>query len=251
MAFPPTRSRETSPPRHRLAFALCASLAAHAVLFAGPAAVPKARSGAAASISVHIEAAIQPGSGPEARIGAASASAPEGAVVHPSTPTARPEPFDSASVRAERREQPESKHERRLRSGQAESKDERSALRANEVDAPRTVSRPEKTASAIVTAPPAADPTWYSARDLDVYPRPAAPIRLDFLDAAGTPREGTRVTVQLLIDEHGTVREVTVVEALLQGELEEKTRSALAAARFLPAMKDERAVRSRVLLRLE
>lgn len=198
----------TDHPR-RLVLALCASLAAHAVLLAGPPAgrpaVHPSRVSPAPAITAHIEPVSPSGSDPEARIEAATAPSEaesERVVVHPLTPTVRPEHNAHA----------------------AKSTDERP--------------------SAIAATPVIPDPTWYSARDLDVYPRPVAPIRLDFLD-------GTRLVFQLLIDEHGAVREVTVVEALLQGDLEQKARSAVAAARFLPAMKDERAVRSRVLLRVE
>ena len=105
---------------------------------------------------------------------------------------------------------------------------------------------PEKRAAAIVAAPPVPDSTYYSARDLDTYPRPVVPLRLDFLEGAGA-----RLVLQLLIDEHGAVREVIVVDAALRSELEERVRSALAATRFTPAMKDERAVKSRVLVRHE
>ena len=110
--------------------------------------------------------------------------------------------------------------------------------------------QPDKNEAEMLAAPQIPDPTYYAARDLDVYPRPLAPLGFDFPDRAGRAHAGTQVLLQLAIDEHGTVREVTVIEAAPPGEVAEMARSVVAAARFLPAMRAERAVKSRVLLRI-
>lgn len=52
----------------------------------------------------------------------------------------------------------------------------------------------------------------------------------------------------LLIDEAGSVNEVSVVEAEPAGNLEGAVRRAFASARFSPARKDGRAVKSRVMI---
>lgn len=92
------------------------------------------------------------------------------------------------------------------------------------------------------------DPTYYSARELDAYPRPLAPLGFDHPERSGRERTGGRILLEVLIDEHGAVREVTVVEAEPAGRFEEAARSALAAARFFPGMKHGRPVKSRLLV---
>ena len=92
--------------------------------------------------------------------------------------------------------------------------------------------------------PPAPDPGYYPARELDDYPRPLAPLRIDRLagDGAGETR------LEVLIDERGIVRDVTVTAPAASARVGEALRAVLAATRFLPAQKDGRAVRSRILL---
>ena len=96
--------------------------------------------------------------------------------------------------------------------------------------------------------PQAPDPTYYSARDLDVYPRPAAPLDLDQVARDITRSVAGRFRLALLIDEGGIVREIAVIEAEPHGPLQEELRSVLAATRFFPGQKDGRAVKSRVVL---
>ena len=99
-----------------------------------------------------------------------------------------------------------------------------------------------------LTLPAAADPTYYGARDLDVYPRPVAPLELDRI-AEGIAAAG-RVAVTLQIDEQGTVSNVAFTGPA-PDELKEGLRAALAATRFLPARKDGHAVRSRLNLSVD
>jgi len=103
---------------------------------------------------------------------------------------------------------------------------------------------PESNAAATLALPQALDPTYYSARDLDTYPRPAAPLELDRIAADA----GTSIRLTLLIDEGGSVNEIKLVEPAAPGPLQEAVRGALAATRFIPGRKDGRAVKSRVLL---
>ena len=91
------------------------------------------------------------------------------------------------------------------------------------------------------------DPTYYPARELDGYPTPVAPLNLDRLASAVTG--GTaRIRVALSIDEHGVVKDIAVVEDEPASRLKEQLRTVLAATLFLPASKEGRAVRSRILL---
>lgn len=113
---------------------------------------------------------------------------------------------------------------------------------------PRTGERPKQDAVAPLVLPQAPDPTYYSARDLDVYPQPAAPLDFDRLARGITEGVAGRLRLALLIDEGGIVKEIAVIEAEPSGRLQEELRVALAATRFLPGRKDGRAVKSRVLL---
>jgi hypothetical protein len=90
-----------------------------------------------------------------------------------------------------------------------------------------------------LVAPTRADPTVYTARDLDSLPVPVLPLEISRL-----PLASTAIRVELVIDEHGTVNEITISGAIPEPEL----RAAIAATAFVPARKDGRAVRSRIVL---
>lgn len=92
--------------------------------------------------------------------------------------------------------------------------------------------------------PQAADPNYYTARDLDSYPKPLEPFWIDRAagDSAG------EVRLEILIDERGVVQDMTFAGPAAPARVGEELRAALAATRFLPARKDGRAVKSRVLM---
>jgi len=94
--------------------------------------------------------------------------------------------------------------------------------------------------------PPAPDPHYYSARDLDDYPTPLAPLRIGQLARAGAGE----VRLEILIDERGVVRDVVFAGPAQPKGAEEELRATLAATPFMPARKDGRPVRSRILLGL-
>jgi protein TonB len=102
----------------------------------------------------------------------------------------------------------------------------------------------EQTVTGVVALPQAADSSYYTARDLDRYPRPLAPFRINRTagDGAGDVR------LEILIDERGIVQDMTFAGPAAPARVEEKLRATLAATRFLPAEKDGRAVRSRIVL---
>jgi protein TonB len=95
------------------------------------------------------------------------------------------------------------------------------------------------------------DPTYYSAKQLDVYPEPLAPIRLDYPESAANARIDGRLTVQLLIDEFGIVNDVSVVDAKPEGYFEEATLTVFRGARFSPAQRQGHPVKSRVVLQVK
>jgi protein TonB len=94
------------------------------------------------------------------------------------------------------------------------------------------------------------DPTYYPARQLDVYPQPLTPIKLDYPATAASARANGRLLVLLLIDEFGVVNDASIVEAEPQGYFEETALEVFRAARFSPAQKQGKPVKSRALLQV-
>jgi len=98
--------------------------------------------------------------------------------------------------------------------------------------------------------PLADDPIYYTAKQLDVHPAAALPIAPDYPEgAAGGDVEGF-VTLKLLIDESGAVREVSAVDAQPPGVFEVSAVAAFRAARFLPGQRNGRPVKSQILIRV-
>jgi protein TonB len=117
--------------------------------------------------------------------------------------------------------------------------------------APNSTGRPEsKPASHSApgarppATPPAPDLNYYLARELDDYPRPLAPLRLDRPAHLGT----SEIRLEILIDEFGVVRDVAVAGLVQPGSVGGGLLAELAATHFMPARKDGRAVRSRIVL---
>lgn len=96
--------------------------------------------------------------------------------------------------------------------------------------------------------PAMSDPVHYEAKDLDTYPRLRDPLAPAYPTEALAQRIAGAVTVLVLIDETGRVTESSVVDATPAGTFDETARDALARASFLPASKDGRIVRSRILV---
>lgn len=94
------------------------------------------------------------------------------------------------------------------------------------------------------------DPNYYPAHELDSYPRPVSPLKFDH--PAGAAPDGTpgRAQLMLQINEHGTVDRVSIVEAEPRGRFEDELRAALIQTQFIPARKDGRPVKSRILLNI-
>jgi protein TonB len=108
---------------------------------------------------------------------------------------------------------------------------------------------PSPSASAGIDIPLIRDPTYYPAKQLDVYPQPLAEIRLQYPETAG--RADGLLLMLLLIDEFGAVNEVSVIEADPPGIFEEAARAVFQAARFSPGVRQGRTVKSRVLIRVK
>jgi protein TonB len=127
--------------------------------------------------------------------------------------------------------------------------------------APSNQVRAERVAATAPPAPPSglppvempllADLTWYPARQLDIYPKLVSLVQPRFPERADAQGVKGSVTLLIHIDENGLARNVDVVEADPAGyEFEEAALEAYGAARWAPAVKDARYVRSRVLVRV-
>ncbi len=116
---------------------------------------------------------------------------------------------------------------------------------------PARAKEPASSPSAGIEVPFIRDPTYYPAKQLDVYPQPLAAIRLDYPESAANAKVDGRLVVLLLIDEFGVVNEASVVESQPEGYFEDAALAVFRAARFSPAQKQGRAVKSRVLLQVK
>lgn len=95
------------------------------------------------------------------------------------------------------------------------------------------------------------DPTYYPAKQLDVHPIALFPISPQYPQVATVDNVEGTVTLLLLIDESGTVRDVSVVDAKPEGYFEESAVNAFKNAHFSPAQKNGRNVKSRALIRVQ
>lgn len=114
----------------------------------------------------------------------------------------------------------------------------------------RAATKPASAPIASIELPSSRDPTYYPAIQLDVYPQPLEPIKLNYPDRAAAQRLDGILLLLLLIDEFGVVNEASVVEAQPQGYFEEAALSVFRATRFSPAQKQGHPVKSRVLLQV-
>lgn len=117
--------------------------------------------------------------------------------------------------------------------------------------APRPAASSRRTASvtaAAVESPPGGagagglDPRFYLARELDQYPSPLSALALGDGHAPGSAK------LWVNIDQTGRVVEVAAMDADLPGELGQLARERVLATPFVPARRDGRPVKSRVLL---
>jgi len=85
---------------------------------------------------------------------------------------------------------------------------------------------------------------------VDMHPVALSPIKPVYPEKGAELGVDGKVVLLLLIDETGVVKEVSVVEADPEGIFEESALAAFREARFAPAQKNGRAVKSRVLIRV-
>jgi protein TonB len=115
----------------------------------------------------------------------------------------------------------------------------------------RASEQPASAPSGGIEVPFIRDPTYYPAKQLDVYPQPLGQIRLDYPESAASAKVDGRLLVLLLIDEFGVVNDASIVESQPEGYFEDAALAVFRMARFSPGQKQGRAVKSRVLLQIK
>ncbi len=204
--------------RSRLVFAIAASGALHLALIYG----------------VTVRAPPPPASPVIARLQYPSPGAPP-VTLAPNLPP-RPSPMPGAAQRA--------RHSPPARPG-IRATQPPSVLPATAVSTP-----PPDLPLPSIAMPLLADPTWYRAQDLDLYPRALGPVAPAYPMQAQQEGIGGEVTLVLKVDEHGAVRDIAVVQAAPEGYFEAAAMAAFQTARFMPAERDGRSVRSEVVVRV-
>lgn len=124
---------------------------------------------------------------------------------------------------------------------------------AQSPDAPREVAAESAEVAALdpsaeAGVPALRDPVHYEAKELDTYPQLRDPLSPVYPQVALSQGIAGAVTVLVLIDETGKVTEASVVDAKPEGFFDDSARRALAQASFLPASREGRSVRSRILI---
>lgn len=97
----------------------------------------------------------------------------------------------------------------------------------------------------------APDTTYYSARELDIYPALTEALGLRYPDRALADGVRGRALVELHISDMGIVQRVAIVETEPQGYFEAELRATFLATRFTPGIRDGRSVRSVVRVRVD
>lgn len=94
------------------------------------------------------------------------------------------------------------------------------------------------------------DPVYYPAAEVDVHPAALHFIQPPFPDAASAAGVNGSVILLLLLDESGVVREISVEEASPPGYFEQSALDAFRNARFSPAQRQGRPVKSRMRIKV-
>jgi protein TonB len=112
---------------------------------------------------------------------------------------------------------------------------------------PASAAAPESSANLpSIEVPLIEDPTYYTAREVDVHPAALQVIQPPYPDEAARANVTGSVVLLLLLDESGKVQELSVEEASPAGMFEQSALDAFRNARFSPAQRQGRVVKSRM-----
>lgn len=116
--------------------------------------------------------------------------------------------------------------------------------------AEREAGEPPKPAVSLAEAPGAVE-RYYSAEELDVYPRLHQPLRIESHGTATGEGAAARVLARVSLNEAGVVEDVSIAGGDGAPAAAKSVRAALRTAVFLPAQKDGRPVKSRIVMSIE
>jgi protein TonB len=114
-----------------------------------------------------------------------------------------------------------------------------------------TESVPTTSPAPAVAITSSVDLTYYSARDVDVLPRALHEVQPNYPAEPDRLRISGKVRLQLKIEADGRVSDIEVVSADPPGVFDEEAVKAFRTARFAPAEKNGRPVRTRTLIQVE
>ena len=115
--------------------------------------------------------------------------------------------------------------------------------RPPEVEEPGSNTLVVKAAGAKAAFP---SPYYYRTREVDVVAAPIGNINPDRKVLASITQSSAELVLELLINEFGEVDKVTVVESKPRGAFDSLETAAFGGSRFNPAMKEGKAVKSRI-----
>jgi len=116
---------------------------------------------------------------------------------------------------------------------------------------PASAAAPEKSANLpSIEVPLLEDPTYYPAQEVDVHPTALQAIQPTYPVEAANANVAGNVTLELLLDESGKVQDITVEESNPPGMFDKSAQEAFRHARFTPAQRHGRAVKSRVRIKV-
>lgn len=116
---------------------------------------------------------------------------------------------------------------------------------------PASAAAPEKNAMLpSIEMPLIEDPTYYSAKEVDVHPTALQAIQPLYPEEATITNVTGSVLLLLLLDEGGKVQDISVEEANPPGVFDKSALDAFRNARFTPAQRQGRVVKSRVRIKV-
>jgi len=116
---------------------------------------------------------------------------------------------------------------------------------------PASAAAPEKSANLpSIEVPLLEDPTYYPAQEVDVHPTALQAIQPAYPAEAASANVTGSVVLVLLLDESGKVQDISVEETSPPGMFDKSALDAFRNARFTPAQRHGRAVKSRMRIKV-
>ena len=94
------------------------------------------------------------------------------------------------------------------------------------------------------------DPTYYTAKQVDVQPRPLVPINPIYPPDAAARGIAGWVVLKLKLDEAGSLQDIEVSDARPPGIFDQSALNAFRKVYFAAAQKDGRAVKSLMVIKV-